>query len=393
MHEFKKRLYPENYLEIAATAITKNHTVTGLMLMLWLAFNALNQKCIDKQLRPLNLEQEPFSYIKQRYPNVFTLKQAEFDGFPAAIVPILGSDNCAFDVISEGPYAFTMELLLSHLKKLQVSVLIPVGNAKEIEKGQEKDKYFDYMQISTPVSCAEFIRHTTTYVGSLPTDIDTTNFKFFKFHSKDSGDFWVMFVPNWGDHGMPKFSNIDKWLLAVFFAHGKSACYHCSAGIGRSPALLMMKMAYLEIFLKNNYLNLNEQELCDKFIKIIERIKYVKPGAGEIHQVLTVLGLAEDARLLYSPNLSIAAIPPIASVKTTSPTVTPAAMSATLANGITSSEHKDSATTPPDPKISEITTPHVLSFSPKPAAVNHAADSRAQSTNNPSQSNDPLAYK
>ncbi len=104
-----------------------------------------------------------------------------------------------------------------------------------------------------------------------------------------------MHIENWDDHGLPRFSPIDKKLLGYFFEYGNNACYHCSAGMERSPAMIATKMFYQQLSTQSKKEGLTDTALCTQLMANLETIKKVKPAAGEPKQILAIPGLAEDA--------------------------------------------------------------------------------------------------
>lgn len=89
---------------------------------------------------------------------------------------------------------------------------------------------------------------------------------------------------------------MDKTLLMLFFEYGRKACYHCSAGIGRSVALLLLERCY-QIFKTSP--DISFEAFLREYMGKIREIKELKPGIGEKYQIMTVPALAEQIFQLY----------------------------------------------------------------------------------------------
>lgn len=261
-------------------------------------FIEVKQKFCTENLYPLDYEENGENYISCRYNNVFTLRQDPFSlsneqhlDYPAASITM--SDN-QFNVLAEGPSLTNLNRLLFGLNQMKVNTLVAVGLPFE-----GREKYYNYMNDATKISAAVFFEAIAPSVQINNELTGDTNFEFYQYSSKEHGFFYVLHVPNWEDHGFPIFNPSDKAVLAQFFQLRINSCFHCSAGIGRSVALLLAKMVFNNI--DNNWNNIEDarQLLKDTFIKI----KQIKPGAGEAHQYLIVPGLVEDIYQILAPQL------------------------------------------------------------------------------------------
>jgi len=275
-------------------------------------------------------------YAYARYTNVPTRHCLPFSGegvsaelvYPAATVPesALGQDaqqaegQQALNVIAEGPSAENLENLLLGLDMLDVNVLVAVGLPFE-----GKEKYHNYMAHQTlypvpqkaaaadadgftdaagedgapgtypkQISVADFFKFAVPGAPALE-GVDGTNFKFYHLEIIDAGgkksEKYVMHIPNWADHGFPNFNQADKTVLAYFNQFGPDSCFHCSAGQGRSVALLMAKMLFRHL---RKVDKVSMDALRIRLSNILNAIKAVKPTAGEWFQYLIVPGLVDD---------------------------------------------------------------------------------------------------
>jgi len=251
------------------------------------------------------------AFIRCRYPTIFTRRQKEFSGdhsldiclqdnehqpgnipkgvYPAAKIHLDDNNKDKFVVLGEGPYPHTFPVLLDRLAEQGVNVLIAIGPTEE----NGKEKYFNYMKEAVEISAAEYL-DCATNIKNMPDEFrNSTDFtiKFYRYtRMENEKTFYIMHVPGWKDLGMPAFTESDKHLLAHDAEYGGNRFFHCSAGVGRSVAVLMMYMMY-KLVCKNN---LDYEQAVQKFEIILNRIKETKPRAGEWWQLLLAIGLAED---------------------------------------------------------------------------------------------------
>jgi|GEM_PF-6066474 len=317
-----ERIYPAEYLTLAEAVqrkMTESESVNisdPLYQQLYDEFYKLDKK-VKAETSDI-LFHEPY-----RYKDIKTVKQAEFEFYPAAKITMKGDEN-KFDVIAEGPKMDDLEKLhlLKSLKKLNINVLIAVGEPQE----NGKEKFYNYMEdddYSKKISITEFfdkiadshgkkISITELFnkiAGSQPHFAEQnlqnlcTNFKFYRYQSPKEGEFYIMHVPSWQDHGMPALSQADKFILGCFFELEINSLFHCSAGVGRSVALLAVKRFY-NLF-KQADISIDEEQIVEFFKETVARIKAVKPLAGEFCQLLTVPGLAEDIYALVGSKLKL----------------------------------------------------------------------------------------
>jgi hypothetical protein len=254
------------------------------------------------------------AFIRCRYSNIFTKRQVEFSNgtsldvclqqdphqpgiissgvYPAAKIPLNDNADGAFVVLGEGPFQHTYATLLDRLSEQKVYTLIAVGPPEE----NSKEKYFNYMQLAQEIDVQEYLHHTTSATCIPDELIDSQGenalmFRFYRYVRPQQQDvFYIMHIPAWRDLGMPVFTTADKLLLAYDAEYGGSRYYHCSAGVGRSVALIMMRMAYEQIFKKH----LDFPAAIQQFEVMLRNIKEVKPRAGEWWQLLLALGVAQE---------------------------------------------------------------------------------------------------
>lgn len=264
------------------------------------------------------------AFIRCRYPNIFTRRQTEFSGgvsldtkiqavefkpgsvypgvYPAAKIPLYDHSSDEFVVLGEGPYEHTFSTLLDRLAEQKVSVLIAVGPTEE----SGKEKYYNYMRHAQEITAAEYLLSVTN-APDVPDEFRDSQstgllkLKFYRYVRPENQDvFHIMHMPSWVDLGMPVLTEADKLMLAYDAEYGGSRYYHCSAGVGRSVALIMLRMAYELIFKAH----LDFSQATQQFETMLKKIKQVKPRAGEWWQLLLALGLAEDMHKQMSARLA-----------------------------------------------------------------------------------------
>lgn len=288
------RIYPRNYLqdlEIIKSNLRKPAELPIYNSLIKVFLNA-NQKFLNHYNEPFDYESNKGKY--QRGHRYFTgnmiVKQPEFDGLPAAKI---NTSSNRFDVLSEGPTEDNFPELLKKLRNIKISTLVAVGEA------QNGDKFYNYISQSQQITFEDF------YINSIKGDNNVipeellkaakeTKFRFSRYSSKESGDFYVLHIPNWEDFGLPTLTDADKIVLGYFFEFGPDACYHCSAGQGRSVALMQAKMFYKNLYKTND--KVSEADVVNYFQNSLEVIKSVKPNAvNATEQALFSPGLAEDS--------------------------------------------------------------------------------------------------
>ncbi|HVE44678.1 MAG TPA: protein-tyrosine phosphatase family protein [Gammaproteobacteria bacterium] len=262
-------------------------------------------------------------FIRCRYPNIFTRRQVAFSPgysldkcfqdkehvpgkipegmYPAAKIPSSEGEEGKCVVLGEGPFEHTFLALLARLAEQDVNVLVAVGPTEE--KG--KEKYFNYMRGAERISVAEYMLFANgvtdipqTFKDIKPGEVSLEFYRHVDPFSEKV--FYIMHVPNWKDIGLPVFTEKDKCILAYDAEYGGNRFYHCSAGVGRSVAMVMAQMAYEFIFKKN----LKPDEVVKEYQNILRNIKTVKPRAGEWHQLILALGIAEEMHAYMSPLLA-----------------------------------------------------------------------------------------
>lgn len=245
-------------------------------------------------------------FIRCRYPTIYTRRQKDFTGdfsqlqssdhipgdvpqgvYPAAKIKLDDDNESKFFILGEGPFKHTFPVLLDKLEMQNVNVLIAVGPTEE--NGNEK--YFNYMGGAKEISAKEYLESTTN-VNDIPATFSEKDLFSIKFYHyvRDEKNFYIMHIPSWKDLDLPKLTETDKHLLAYDAEYGGNKFYHCSAGVGRSVAIIMMYLMY-ELVCKHN---LNLDQAIEKFEFALTAIKSVKPRAGEWWQLLLSIGMAED---------------------------------------------------------------------------------------------------
>lgn len=278
------RMIPSNYQALIANLFTQKDikNLPPVLQDFFQVFLQIHNQFVD--IQTLYPRQEG-NYVTGRYPgNVFTVQQAEFEGYPAAKIS-------TGDVIAEGPTEENYQLLLDKLLTQKIDIIFAVGKPDEIIDGKIREKFFTYFSPEEQVHSITFFKHldpSANFESNLGNDFEESQIK---IYSKQN--FFVIHLPNWPDHDLPNFTMLDKQFLTLILLsmirHHKSACFHCSAGIGRSPALLFTKLLFEKA--RENSASLINLELMGK---LLIDIKNVKPAAGEWQQILAAVGLVED---------------------------------------------------------------------------------------------------
>ncbi len=290
MNEKYIRIIPSDYQALIESSLDQKNTkiLQPLLQQLLALFIDMHHEFVDIQtLRP----NHQGNYVTGRYPaNVFTVEQAEFKGYPAAKIS-------TGDVIAEGPTQESNELLLNCLLTQKIDIIFAVGKPSESGDGEIREKYFTYFSSQNLIHSSEFFRKLEPLIN-FENYFEDSQIKIYS-----ERNFFVIHLPNWPDHGLPDFTVSDKKLLALIFLwmikNNKRACFHCSAGIGRSPALLFAKLLFEKAL--ENPADLTNLKLMEQLLR---DIKNVKPGAGEWWQILAAMGLVEDLLIYSKRNLS-----------------------------------------------------------------------------------------